>query len=87
MQLQVVRTAEGPRLAGTAPEDEQVVNGFLTHLAARAFSPAMVRAYAFDLLNFLRFCANRDLTLARVVAGDLFAYLDWQARPVRSPDP
>ena len=47
----------------------------------------MVRAYAFDLLNFLRFCANRDLTLARVVAGDLFAYLDWQARPVRSPDP
>jgi hypothetical protein len=67
MQLQVVRTAEGPRLAGAAPEDEQVVNGFLTHLAARAFSPAMVRAYAFDLLNFLRFCANRDLTLARVV--------------------
>ena len=38
LQLQVVRTAEGPRLAGAAPEDEQVVSGFLTHLAARAFS-------------------------------------------------
>jgi integrase/recombinase XerC len=45
-----------------------------------------VLAYAFDLLNFLRFCATRELALSRVVAVDLFDYLDWQARPVKGKD-
>ena len=59
-----------------------VANRFLAHLNARAFSPATVRAYAFDVLNFLRFCATRELTLASVQPADLFDYLDWQSRPV-----
>ena len=29
-------------------------NAFLAHLESRAFSPATVRAYAFDLVNFAR---------------------------------
>lgn len=83
MQLQVIRTDGEVRLSGeSAGQDVEVVNQFLTHLVARAFSPATVRAYAFDLLNFLRFCTARGLTLTQVNATDLFDYLDWQARPV-----
>jgi integrase/recombinase XerC len=84
MQLQVIRINGEVRLSGeSAGEDVEAVNRFLTHLAARAFSPATVRAYAFDLLNFLRFCAARELVLSRVTAVDLFDYLDWQAHPAR----
>ena len=87
MQLKVIRTDDGARLSGEgAEEDVAAVNRFLTHLGARAFSPATVRAYAFDLLNFLRFCATRELVLSRVVAVDLFDYLDWQVRPVKGKD-
>lgn len=85
MELHVTRTDGGPRLEGPDSDDDvdvDVANRFLTHLGARAFSPATVRAYAFDVLNFLRFCATRELTLAGVQAADLFDYLDWQARPV-----
>ncbi|HET8660796.1 MAG TPA: site-specific integrase [Micromonosporaceae bacterium] len=53
-----------------------MVNRYLAHLAARGFSPATVRAYAFDILSFLRFCAQRSLGLAQVAPGDLFDYLD-----------
>ncbi len=84
MEFQVIHTAGQVRLCGEASaEDIEAVNRFLAHLAARAFSPATVRAYAFDLLNFLRFCADRELVLGRVSAVDLFDYLDWQANPVR----
>lgn len=44
----------------------------------RARSPQTVRAYAYDLLNFFRFCSARDLTLAEVEPSDLFGYLEWQ---------
>ena len=40
------------------------------------------RAYAYDLLNFLRFLAGRNAGLAGVVATDLFDYPAWQQRPV-----
>ena len=82
MYLQVTRTNDGPRLEGDTSGDVDVANRFLAHLNARAFSPATVRAYAFDVLNFLRFCATRELTLASVQPADLFDYLDWQSRPV-----
>lgn len=86
MYLQVTRTNDGPRLEGGSPGDVDVdvANRFLAHLNARSFSPATVRAYAFDVLNFLRFCATRELTLASVQASDLFDYLDWQSRPVKT---
>ena len=62
--------------------DGELVNRFLAHLGSRAFSAATVRAYAYDLLNFLRFLVGRGTRLADVVATDLFEYLDWQQRPV-----
>jgi integrase/recombinase XerC len=41
---------------------------FLSHLLSRAFSSATVRAYAYDLLNFLRFLAERCARLGDVTA-------------------
>ena len=81
MGQRVVLVSDGHRVEGCGPDGE-LVNRFLAHLGSRAFSPATVRAYAYDLLNFLRFLAGRDARLADVVAMDLFDYLDWQQRPV-----
>jgi site-specific recombinase XerD len=58
-----------------------VINRFLEHIEIRAFSPATVRAYAYDLLDFTRFLRDGGLTLATVQPSDLFDYLAWQARP------
>ena len=77
MQQRVISTSEGHRAEGCG-EDGELVNRFLSHLVSRAFSPATVRAYAYDLLNFLRFLAERCARLGDVVATDLFDYLDWQ---------
>jgi len=54
-------------------------NDFLAHLRARAFSPATVRAYAFDLVNFARFLDERNLVLGSVEPMDVFAWVDWQS--------
>jgi len=83
MGQRVVLVSDGHRVDGCGADGE-LVNRFLAHLGARAFSPATVRAYAYDLLNFLRFLAGRDARLADVVAMDLFDYLDWQQRPART---
>lgn len=55
-----------------------VGNELLAHLRARAFSPATVRAYAFDLANLARFLDERDLALGAVEPMDVFAWVDWQ---------
>lgn len=79
----VVRSEGSHRLAGSG-RDLELANRFLKHLETRAFSPQTVRAYAYDLLSFFRFCSARDLTLADVVPSDLFGYLEWQ-REQRAP--
>ena len=79
MGARVVRWEGGHRLSGGAVEDE-LVNRFLGHLVVRGFSPATVRAYAFDLANFVGFLADGGLTVRVVRPGDLFSYLDWQTR-------
>jgi integrase/recombinase XerC len=81
MRQHVVLASDGHRVEGFGADGE-LVNRFLAHLGSRAFSPATVRAYAYDLLNFLRFLAGRNAGLGDVVAMDLFDYLDWQQRPV-----
>jgi site-specific recombinase XerD len=81
--LAVVRLEGSHRLEGSWT-DVEMANTFLTHLEARGFSPATVRAYAFDLLNFGRFLGDQELTVVEVVPTDLFDYLDWQARSKRS---
>lgn len=53
-------------------------NAFLAHLSGRGFSPATVRAYAFDVVNLARFLAERDVTLAAVESPLVFDWIDWQ---------
>ena len=53
-------------------------NEFLTHLRARAFSPATVRAYAYDVTNLARFLEEQKVGLAAVEPMDVFAWVDWQ---------
>jgi site-specific recombinase XerD len=74
------RDGQGWRLQGGWP-DAETANRFLAHLVTRAFSSATVRAYAYDLANFVRFCVERGVGVADAVATDFFDYLDWQARP------
>jgi integrase/recombinase XerC len=81
MGLQVVRSGNGHILTGAADGAGELVNGFLAHLTTMNFSPATRRAYAFDLLNFLRFLAVRRLGLADVAPTDLFDCLAWQQQP------
>jgi site-specific recombinase XerD len=83
MERHVASTSAGYRVAGPGG-DVELANQFLAHLGSRAFSPATVRAYAYDLLNFLRFLEERRARLGDVVATDLFDYLDWQQRPGRT---
>ena len=83
--LVVVRREGSHRLQGSWA-DVEMANAFLAHLEVRGFSPATVRAYAFDLLNFGRFLGEKELTVVDVVPTDLFDYLDWQAKPKRSGD-
>jgi len=78
------RGSEGWRLEGTW-RDVEVANRFLAHLVTRAFSPATVRAYAYDLVNFGRFCVERDVGIVDAVPTDFFDYLDWQQQAGRTP--
>jgi len=55
-------------------------NQFLEHLRVRSFAPATVRAYAYDVLCFARFCLERGLRLAEVVPADVFDWVAWQAQ-------
>lgn len=64
------------RLTGWA--DEDAANRFLDHLVGRAFAAATVRAYAYDVLSFARFCEGRGRRLAEVVPVDLFDWVGWQ---------
>ena len=79
MGLRVEACADGHRLVG-AGGDVELVNRFLAHLAARNFAPATRRAYAYDLLSFLRFCVETGLSLAEVCPTDVFDYLGWRPR-------
>jgi integrase/recombinase XerC len=84
MDFRVVRSDGAHRLAGGGPIDG-LANDYLAHLGSRGFSPGTVRGYAFDLLNFGRFLAERKATAGDVVATDLFDYLDWQGNAKPRP--
>ncbi len=73
--------AGGYELSGGSGADFELANKFLRHLASRNFAVASRRAYAYDLLNFFRFLAERRLAIAAVTPTDLFDYLDWQGAP------
>jgi site-specific recombinase XerD len=80
VDLRVVHGGGTHRLVGGG-SDAELVNRFLAHLVTRGFTAATVRAYAYDLLNLLRFLAEREIALVQVVPTDLFDYLEWQQRP------
>ena len=82
-QVRVVGSPRGHRLDGNCSV-VQAGNRFLDHLGARGFSPATVRAYAFDVANFAGFLGDRSLDLSEVAPTDLFDYLAWQAQHVAS---
>jgi len=82
MDLCVVADNDGHRLAGDGV-DVALVNQFLEHLSTRNFAAATRRAYAYDLLCFERFCAERGLSVTALSATDVFDWLEWQGRPVR----
>jgi site-specific recombinase XerD len=84
MPAVVVRTGgAGWQVEGSWP-DAGLANRFLAHLRVRAFAPATVRAYAYDLVNFGRFCVEHGVRVVDAVPTDLFDYLEWQSsRPTR----
>jgi integrase len=56
----------------------EIVSGFMRHLHARGFSPNTQAAYAYDLLHFLAFLNQQQLTyldFRPIHALDLLAYL------------
>jgi site-specific recombinase XerD len=79
MELKVVRSGEGHRLDGGG-DFVELANCYLSHLSSRGFAPGTVRGYAFDLLNFARFLAERGASVGDVMPTDLFDYLDWQTK-------
>lgn len=80
MDLGVEASEGGYALVG-GHSDVALVNRFLQYLVVRNFAASTVRAYAYDLLNLLRFLDERGLIVADVVSSDVFDYLEWQARP------
>ncbi|MGE0305184.1 MAG: tyrosine-type recombinase/integrase [Microbacteriaceae bacterium] len=82
--MRVERVGGSHRIVGGPPVDGEVANAYLSHLEARSFAALTVRAYAFHVLSFLRFCADRELGLAVVSPMDVFDFLDWLARPKHS---
>src|ERR1700745_695820 len=74
--LRVAGSGERWRIeGGWRPADRQLCNGYLGYLADRRYSPASVRAYAFDLLHFARWLDREDLGLDAVDTDALLRYL------------
>ena len=73
-----VQLADGEYRISGDWEETAKANAFLAHLAARAFSPATIRAYAFDVVNLARFLTGEGTGLASVMPADIFAWVDWQ---------
>jgi integrase/recombinase XerC len=82
--MRVERVEGSHRIVEGRSVDESTANAYLAHLEIRAFAALTVRAYAFHLLSFLRFCESNQLTLASVSAMDVFDFLDWLSTPKRS---
>ena len=79
--LAVARVDGGHRLSGDGSLVE-FANRWLGHLEGRRFSPATVRAYAFDLLCLARFFDEAGIDWCRANPTDFFDWLAWQGKPV-----
>jgi hypothetical protein len=65
-QLSVVEEAGVWCLRGSAVDEVGLVNEFLAYLANRNFSPRTCRAYAYDLLAFMRWLVAEGLASSDV---------------------
>ena len=75
-RLRVTGSGERWRIEGRwRAADRQLCNDYLGYLADRRYSPASVRAYAFDLLHFARWLAGEDAGLDAVDTDVLLRYL------------
>ena len=75
-KLRVSGSGERWRIDGGWPEaDLQLCNDYLSYLADRRYSPASVRACAFDLLHFARWLAGEETSLDAVDTDALLRYL------------
>jgi site-specific recombinase XerD len=63
------------RFDGIGAERLGLVEDYLGYLVDRAYSPATVRSYAFDLLHFARWLAGEGVVVEDVVTDELLRYL------------
>ncbi|MDG5481955.1 tyrosine-type recombinase/integrase [Mycolicibacterium gadium] len=77
MAVRVCEVDGGYRVDGDW-DGRDAANAFLRHLSGRGFSPATVRAYAFDVVNLARFLGEKDVALMVVDAVLIFDWIDWQ---------
>src|SRR5712691_5747305 len=54
-----------------------VVAGFLRYLRARGCSPNTLSAYAFDLLHFMRFLKEHQLTVQEFIPAHALTFLEY----------
>src|SRR5205809_958630 len=74
--LRVAGSGERWRIEGRwRAADRQLCNDYLGYLADRRYSPASVRAYAFDLLHFARWLSGQGIGLDAVDTDALLRYL------------
>jgi site-specific recombinase XerD len=73
--MSVVRLGEVWQLSGAQIEPFELVNEFLRYLADRNYSPRTQRAYAFDLMAFVRWLEAEDVDLAEVDTDVLLRFL------------
>jgi site-specific recombinase XerD len=72
----VVEDSSGQwRLAGPGAGPFVLVNEFLAYLSDRNYSPRTARAYAFDLLHFVRWLAGQGLGLDEVTTDVMLRFL------------
>jgi hypothetical protein len=63
------------RLAGPGAGRFVLVDEFVAYLADRNYSPRTVRAYAFDLLHFVRWLAGQGIGLDEVTTDVMLRFL------------
>src|SRR6266700_6426890 len=54
-----------------------VVSGFMRHLRARGYSPNTLSAYAYDLLHFMTFLNEQQLSYQQFTPAHSLAFLEY----------
>lgn len=79
-EVRLEQRPDGWVLTGSGAAGFGLVNDFLGYLADRRYSPQTVRAYAFDLLHFVRWLLGCCLSVEQVTTEVLLRYLGFCRR-------